>query len=369
MTADRLLVHLHGPVGHATGYGVHAGNFAAALAAFCEVVTTPWPADADSLAAMNARLAAERTRRPVATIHLMPPPLFPEPDPAAGPSIGYFVWESDVLPAAWRDACRRVDRVWTASAWGRRVIVGGGVPAGRVDVVPEGIDPALFRPDGPRLARLAEDRRFKFLTIGKWEERKFTTQLLRAFDAEFQDGDDVTLVLGCSNPFVDGFDLRREIAALGLRRPQALLCLARAAEHGTIAEVYRACDAFVAPSRAEGWGLPISEAMACGLPTITTRYSAMTDYANDRNALLLDHRLVPIPTRLADEAPDEAGRWAEPDIGQLRRLMRRCVEHRAEAQALGRRAAADMAERWTWRHAAEKAVALLAELTPPAAAR
>lgn len=349
------MLHLHGPVGQITGYGVHATNFAAALAELCELVVTPWPAEPDALAAVARRLAAERAKgRPVATIHLLPPPLFPEPHPGAGPSIGYFVWEGDGLPEDWRAACGRVDQVWTASTWGRDVLAAAGIAAA---VVPEGIDPALFRPDGPRLPRLAEDPRFKFLSVGKWEERKFSAQLVRAFDAEFHDDSGVVLVLGCGNPFIKDFDLRRELAALGLRRPEGILGLQRTADHGVLGQVYRSCDAFVAPSRAEGWGLPICEAMACGLPTITTRYSAMTDYAHDGNALLVDAVLVAMPE-------GDGGRWAEPDIGQVRRHMRWCVAHRAAAAALGHRAATEMVERWTWRQAAVTAVGLVPPSPP-----
>lgn len=356
--SEEWLVHLHGPVGHATGYGVHATQFAAALSALCDVITTPWPAEPADLAAVNARLAAER--RPVATIHLMPPFLFPDPVPAAGPSIGYFVWESDAIPAGWAEACRRVDHVWTASRWGREVLERAGIAA---EVVPEGIDPAVFRPDGPRLAQLAEDPRFKFLTVGKWEERKFSAGLVQAFDAEFADEPGVALVLGCVNPFVDGFDLRRELGGLRLRRPGGLIGLKRVARHDTLADIYRACDAFAAPSRAEGWGLPICEAMACGLPTITTRCSAMTDYAHDGNALLVDVTQVDIPPGgLGDVPADQLGRWGEPDVAQLRRHMRWCVAQRGAAQALGARAAAEMAGRWTWRQAAETAMALLSRL-------
>jgi glycosyltransferase involved in cell wall biosynthesis len=356
-----LLVHLHGPVGHVTGYGIHASSFAAALANLCEVTTTPWPADDQALAEVTRRLEVERRHRPVASIHLMPPQFFPPRSPDAGLSIGYFVWESDVLPATWRDACGRVDRVWTASAWGRAVLEAGGVAGPRIDVVPEGFDPALFGPEGPRQATLAGDPRYKFLTIGKWEDRKYTESLVRAFDDEFRDDEDVALVLGCSNPFVAGFDLGQRIRALGLKRPQALLGMARVPDHAVIGSIYRSCDAFVAPSRAEGWGLPILEAMASSLPTITTRYSAMTEYAHDGNALLLDYRLVPIPEPLGEETADEAGHWAEPDIGQLRARMRWCVEHRDEARALGRRAAAEVAGRWTWDLAAKRAVALISQ--------
>ena len=38
-------------------------------------------------------------------------------------------------------------------------------------------------------------------------------------------------------------------------------------------QLYRDADSFVLPTRGEGWGLPIVEAMAMGLPTIATNFS------------------------------------------------------------------------------------------------
>jgi glycosyltransferase involved in cell wall biosynthesis len=51
---------------------------------------------------------------------------------------------------------------------------------------------------------------------------------------------------------------------------------------------YRSCDAFVLPTHAEGWGLPTHEAMAMGLPVVTTNWGGSTEFLNPENALLLD---------------------------------------------------------------------------------
>jgi glycosyltransferase involved in cell wall biosynthesis len=52
-------------------------------------------------------------------------------------------------------------------------------------------------------------------------------------------------------------------------------------------DLYSLADAFVLPTRGEGWGIPVAEAMAMGLPVIVTNYSGPTEYANEENAYLL----------------------------------------------------------------------------------
>jgi hypothetical protein len=79
-------------------------------------------------------------------------------------------------------------------------------------------------------------------------------------------------------------------------------------------DMLRAADAFVLPTRGEGWGLPIAEAMATALPVIVSNCSGILAYARDDNALL-----IPV----ADE-PDELG-FARPDALALSALMRSVV--------------------------------------------
>jgi glycosyltransferase involved in cell wall biosynthesis len=92
--------------------------------------------------------------------------------------------------------------------------------------------------------------------------------------------------------------------------------------------------------------------MACGLPSIATSWGAHLDYHDDSVGYPLAIRgLVPARSR---HPYHDGFRWADPDPEHLATLLRRVAEHPVEAAERGRRAALRVAERLTWRHAAER---------------
>ncbi len=282
--------------------------------------------------------------------------------------IGYTVFEYTRLAADWVNGLAQVDEVWTTSAWGKSVIAEHGLTHKRIEVVPEGFDPKVFHV-GLRGQRKDHGKTFRFLTVGKWEVRKGQIELLRAYAQAFRGVKDVELVLMCDNPFVPGFSVQSQIEELGLGKTAPIKVMKPLATDVDMAATYAAADCFVLPTRAEGWGLPIMEAMACGTPVITTRYSAMTEYANDANAYLLNvERMVPVYDPLFFPQSGAAGEWAQISVDELAARMRQVYEQRDEAAALGLSAAQDMAEHWTWEHAAKKAFALIARARKPVAA-
>ena len=261
-------------------------------------------------------------------------------------SARWIVWETTELPPAQRELCDSVRFLWTPSSWGRRNLIANGIAPERVAVVPEGVDVDFFRPQ-PKAGG-----RFRFLMVGKWEERKFCTGLLQAYTEEFGPHEDVELYLHAHNPYVRGFSLKAKVEEAGYGQAHHLV-LGEPCDRAALRQLYQSADCFVMPTRAEGWGLPILEAMSCGVPPIVTRYSAPLDYVSDDNGYLLDI------ASLVDARDAEfgicTGQWADPDVQHLRVLMRRAFENRGELKDKGT-AARQTAERFTWGHAARIAL-------------
>jgi glycosyltransferase involved in cell wall biosynthesis len=112
---------------------------------------------------------------------------------------------------------------------------------------------------------------------------------------------------------------------------------------------YKAGDAFVLPSRGEGWGRPHVEAMSMGLPVISTNWSGITAYLDDSCGYpIAVDGLVPVSGD-GDEVIwwFRGLKWAQPSVTHLAQLMRRVYENRAEAAAKGAAGRARMVERYS----------------------
>jgi glycosyltransferase involved in cell wall biosynthesis len=107
--------------------------------------------------------------------------------------------------------------------------------------------------------------------------------------------------------------------------------------------MYKAAHAFVLPSRGEGWGRPLVEAMSMSLPVIATNWSGPTEYLTEENSYpLLVDRMSKVM-----EGPFEGHLWAEPSIDKLQVLMRHVITNVEEANMRGRRAREDMIRRFS----------------------
>ena len=268
--------------------------------------------------------------------------------------VGRTMYETDSIPDGWRDYCEAMDEVWVPSTFNCETFASGGVSRERLHALPGGIDTDLFHPDAEPFA-IPQRRGFNFLSVFEWIDRKGADILLQAYLTEFKAGEDVTLILKTYGRPEAHADMLPRLAymierQLGLRlesTPPVVLLTPDFLSAAEIPRLYASADAFVLPTRGEGWGRPFMEALACGLPVIATRWSGHLDFLREEICYFADCELRPVPWN--NDVELSAGHhWAEVSVERLRKLMRHAFENREEAWEKGRRGRAEMVDGWQW---------------------
>nr|WP_315475645.1 glycosyltransferase [uncultured Undibacterium sp.] len=200
---------------------------------------------------------------------------------------------------------------------------------------------------------------FAFLHISSCFPRKGVDVLLDAYAQAFRKTDDVSLVIKTfPNPHNDVEQRLAQLRADDPEFPDVVL-VNRDCSDEELAGWYQACDAFVAPSRGEGFGLPIAEAMLFDLPVITTAFGGQVDFCDEDFTWLCDFDFQKSRTHLG--AMHSV--WANPKVDHLAHLLRE-VFSLPEAQ---RRLKTDLAKQavlrdFTWARTAENSIQAIAAL-------
>ncbi|KAF1794779.1 Glycosyl transferase, family 1 [Phytophthora cactorum] len=244
--------------------------------------------------------------------------------------VGRTMFETDRVPKGWSDRMNKMDEIWVPTKFQEKIFVDGGVRPEAVKVVPEVVDVDFFDPDKVEqvydlVSETAFDMTEKttvYLSIFKWEERKAWRVLLKAYFQAFKAEDDVVLVL-----LTNGYHTTSSSAD----------------DFMNVIDKFAAADAFVLPSRGEGWGRPHVEAMAMERPVIATFWSGTTEYMTEKNS-------YPLKIDGLIEITDGAFRghmWADPSVEHLKELLLWIKEHPKDAVAKGKQARKDMVDKYS----------------------
>jgi glycosyltransferase involved in cell wall biosynthesis len=163
----------------------------------------------------------------------------------------------------YRNAARTCDVVFTNSAFTARDVTELlGVPPERTRVAPPGVE-ECFRPEGERAAF---DRPY-ILTVATLEPRKNLATLVHAYRLL---GDSHALAVAGG----EGWGEQPVLDVPGVRRLGFV-------SNDELARLYRGAAVFVYPSRFEGFGIPIVEAMASGVPVVASSHPSMDEACGD----------------------------------------------------------------------------------------
>lgn len=242
-----------------------------------------------------------------------------------------------------------VDKFLVTSQWGKDVVVNCGVKT-PVEIVPLGVDCSIFF---PKMNTTDEKSPYKFFTIGKIEYRKCTHMLADIFSAAFSESDNVEFHIMCDSPLPA---IRQQMSEL-TRAAKVSKLGDKIQFHSLLdtdqklAEFIQDKDCGLFLTRAEGWGLPILQTLACGKEVITTNYSAHTEFCSEQNAKLIEiDELVPAIDNLWFTNPKF--NWAAINNSQIDQ----CIEYMRNAYSTGKAEnlmGVETAKKFTWENTAK----------------
>lgn len=193
-----------------------------------------------------------------------------------------------------------------------------GVDEERIRVLYPGLDLGLFSPKPSR----RDDERIRILYVGRMDEEKGLRELLLAFTSMCAERGDVELWIRAK---VRSGALASILASFQTKFP---IKVVHAMSYDELPRLYNACDIFCMPSKErnefgikvweEQFGYCLMEAMACGLPIVSTRCGAIPEVIGERNIFVPQSSVRSLTEALSELVDDRAKRT---DIGNMNRRL------------------------------------------------
>lgn len=297
--------------------------------------------------------------------------------------IFYTMMETQGLHAEFADRCNKfASEIWVPCKFYMDVFKKGNIVK-PIHLMPLGVNDKIYTPDAKEPDLQYEEmptgnivdklpNKFRFISLFGWSYRKGPDVLCRSFLKEFSAEDDVCLVI--YSRYAGGAgeaqknhvrnEIREYYREIGKSNPPPIYY------HGDIIPIpdlpgcFAAADAFVFCSRGEGFGLPVVEAGACGIPVISTYNTAMTEYLDDDVAFLVrseeyapaNDKLTWITEFYRDQLFPVLDDKAIDEFGRLMRLVYSSPEE-AEKRAIAFRER--ILKQYTWDACADRVAARL----------
>lgn len=347
-------VILRAPVLTQSGYGVHSRQVARwlfdqmdardDLEVFVEPLNwgvTPWIVDTEAYDGLIGRLVQHSNQSDHYDVSLQLQ-LPNEWNPfLADFNIGITAAvETDRCNPSWVQNVNQMDMVILPSEFVKSVLTNTGEITTKLVVVPEAFtDECLDSAPLPKMPMDNVETDFNFLIFGQFcgnnpdNDRKNLAYTIKWLSEAFKDNPEVGVIVKTNfgkNSKLDRANTINILAKVLMETKQGpgpkFYLLHGNMANDEVAALYRhpKVSALISLTRGEGFGLPILEAAACGLPVIVTNWSAHTEFLRQGKFIKVDFRLSPIhPSRVDNKIFFPEQRWAYPSEADAKKKIRR----------------------------------------------
>jgi glycosyltransferase involved in cell wall biosynthesis len=258
-------------------------------------------------------------------------------------NIAFFVGESDTIKYNfWYSYLKNVDEVWVPNETNKSVLQKDGID--KVHVVPHTFDMSKYTKGRNKLNLYSANSKFKFYYIGDLNDRKNLLGIIRSFNSEFCNGENVCLILKLRHSGIPPQQLNDSFVRFSQQIKNSLrihkdphmfpteIVITADMSQDMIYDLHNTCDCFINISHGEAWSIPAFEAMAMGKTPISSNDGGPKEFIdiNDKNTGTLIDGVYSVCT-YGDPAFKETftGRenWFIPSEADTRKAMRYYYEN------------------------------------------
>jgi len=276
-----------------------------------------------------------------------------------GKLIGHPIHEGTRIFPEWARYINQTDKIFVASEANKNLFRWNDVVV-PIEVINYGTNPEIYKPK-----ETEKDDNFIFLSINSWTgeegDRKGTDLLIKAFDKEFKPEEKVKLLLKIGTFWQKDRDYGQCITNILGHQNKNILWNSKYIPENKLVEHYQQADCFVAPTRGEGFGMTLINALACGLPLIVTKdvNSGHMDFCKGRESVLwID---APEVEQGDPRFYVQGNMLAKPDLDSLKKQMRYAFENRDKLLKKAKKDSDFIRKHFTWDITAQKLIKYLNE--------
>jgi len=184
---------------------------------------------------------------------------------------------------------KKAEQIHTVSEFSKQAMVDiYHIPESIIHIVPDGVDLSLFNKNNCESASIRVRNIFRvenyILSVGRIEPRKNHIGLLYAYSEVKQQQKDIgpLVIVGQKD-----FKYKKFFELISRLKLNDSVKVFEGVTDEMLPDIYKAARLFVYPSFAEGFGVPPLEAMACGVPVVTSNTTAIPEVVGNA-ALLID---------------------------------------------------------------------------------